>query len=213
MVHPSVTIELTKALDRWIGASKTWSEVAHKTFVEMAGKAREDVITKGDFSFVRQFRMQFGIGDEGRPTNGMTTETEFNMRMQPIQDHFGKFAREYEKAAKRSMYIEMLRSGRTDEFIQIMRGVQKDQADKARLHPWGVDVSDCDMMQKVWQEFNADEQARQRRQQEEENRIRIEAVRAVNLQRSIEAEARRRIEHETFEAKVQAKIQELKASR
>jgi hypothetical protein len=213
MMHPATQAELKKWMDRAIGTSKTWSTTAHKAFEEMATKAHDDVVLKGDFSFLWQFRKEFGITTQVPPLNGYVPESQFSTLLLSISQHFNSLAQEYERTNKRSMYLDMLRSGRKDEFIQIMRGVQKEREDKMKANAWSTDTTDSELLQKVWQEFNAEEQARQRQQQEEENRARLASLRALKQQQAIEAEAKRRIEQEKFEAAVAAKVQELKGSR
>jgi hypothetical protein len=198
MIHPTNTAELTKALDTWIAGSKVWSDVAHKTFVEMAEKARQDVVMKGDFSFVHAFRKQFAIGEPTQPLNGRTLETQFYILMQTIQDHFMKFGREYERERKRASYMEMLRSGRKEEFLVILRS------------HLGVTYNDdhC-LTQEVWQTFNKEEKAREERQREEEQQQKLAEYRKLREVRDIETEAKRRIAQAAFEQAVQAKMREL----
>ena len=201
MLNFNEKMSMIKALDAAIVASKSWSDVAHKTFADMAEKARDDVTLRGDFSFIRAFRIQFGIGEPTQPLNNRTLETQFNIMLQPISAHFAKFAREYEQAAKRTMYMDMLRSGRKDEFIQIMRSCL------------GVHNSDQVLTQECWRDFNAEERERERQRQEEESRARLANARVLKQRQDIEAEAKRRIEKEMFETEVEAKVRELKASR
>lgn len=188
-------------MDRAIETSKAWSTTAHKTFEEMATKAHDDVVLKGDFSFLWQFRKEFGITTQVPPLNGYVLESQFSTLLLSISQHFNSLAQEQERVNKRSMYLDMLRSGRKDEFIEIMRS------------HIGVHSADHVLTQSVWQEFNAEEKARQRQKQEEENRARLASLQALKQQQAIEAAAKRRIEQEKFEAAVAAKVQELKGSR
>jgi hypothetical protein len=117
--------------------------------------------------------------------------------MQPVHEHFNRFARDYELATKRTTYIEMLRSGRKEEFLVILRS------------HLGKHDSDHTLTQDVWRVFNEEEKARQEREREEEQQQKLASFRKLREVRDIETEAKRRIAQAAFEQAVQAKMREL----
>lgn len=212
MLHHNDKMTMIKALDTAIATSKTWSDVAHKTFAEMAEKARDDVTQRGDFSFIRTFRVQFGIGEPTQPLNNRTLETQFNIMMQPICEHFSKFAREYEQATKRKAYLDLLTTDK-DAFVAAMQKEQQIHNQTMTANMWGTGNPDYGLMQEVWRDFHVKEREREQQRQQEDARARLAHAQALKQQRAIEEEAKRRIEKERFEAEVEAKVRELKESR
>lgn len=198
MLDHNDKMTMTKMLDNAITASKGWSAAAHTTFTDLAEKARNDVVTKGDLTFIGKFREQFGIAGQTQTLNDRTLETQFVLVMQPVHAHFGRFAAQYERDRKRASYLEMLRSGRKEEFLVILRS------------HLGVVNDDFNLTQEVWQTFNKEEQMRQQCEQNDLRKVQLEKLKERQLVQRIEAEAKRRIEQEAFEAAVQAKMRELK---
>lgn len=209
MLDYNERMTMTKALDTAIASSKAWSEVAHKTFAEMAEKAREDVTLRGDFSFLRAFRMQFGIGEPTQTLNNRTLETQFILMLDPVHVHFGKFAREYDQANKRMRYMELLKTDKP-KFVEMMQSEQRIHSEKMTLNRWGAGHPEYGLMQEVWTEFHAAEKVRQQQVEVDKRKQQQEVLRRHQEQQRIVAEAKRRLEQEAFEAAVQTKMRELK---
>lgn len=120
------------------------------------------------------------------------------MLMNPVLEHFRNIRIQEEDTEKRKMYMEMLRSGRKDEFVEHMQRHIRERD------------PDMGITQEIWQKFHSEERGRQ---EAERQRV-LSATAKENAQlRRVEEEAKRRIAQEEFEAAVQAKIRELKGLR
>ena len=204
-----ITVQLEKA----IAASRNWSDVAHTTFAELAQKHREDIIVRGDLTFIRLFREQFGIAEEPTGSYGLggpTKETEFIKAMQPINNHFAKFARLYEQQRLLKSYLDMIRNGRKDELIALMQVEQERINASRRVGNMHADNVELQGMQKALQQHNQEEALRLQKEQQDQQRIKMIEFQEIKRQREIEAEAKRRIERENYEAAVRAKMAELR---
>ncbi len=204
---------LSGLVEKAITTSKQWSPVAHKRFVEMVEKHRNDIMTKGDLSFINEFRTEFGIPEAPAGNYGLggpTLETTFIKMMQPIWEHFGKIAREYEQQQLRESYLAMLRSGRKDELLALMQVEQERINTNRRMDIRYPDSLELQCMQAALQQINQEEALRIRKEQDDQRMLQATRLQEIKRQREIEAEAKRRLEREKFEAAVQAKMNELR---
>jgi hypothetical protein len=195
--------------NRTIQAAADWPEEDRKAFTEMAEAAREDFVTKGDWTFVNEFCAKRGIATGGCASH-CTVETNFIMLMNPVWGYYSNLRAQKEDAEKREMYTNMLKSGRRDELEQMILVLRKDLSARRNVDIYCREDPEMGRMESVLAEFVKKETIRKYHEQQAENMKQHEET--ARLAR-IEEEARRRIAREGFEAAVQAKIHELKGLR
>lgn len=191
--------------NRTIQAAADWPEDDRKEFTEMAEASREAFVTKGDWTFVNEFCAKRGIATGGCASH-CTLETNFIMLMNPVWGHFSGLRAKKEDAEKREIYINMLKSGRKDELEQMILALRKDLSERRSIDITCREDPEIARMEGVLAEFMKKDAMRKYLNQQAQNMGTIRLA-------QIEAEAKRRVVQEEFEAAVQAKVRELKGLR
>lgn len=211
MLHPNIKYSINKQLDSALLSSKNWPEDANKYFVDLVERNREHIVNDGDFSFISQLIEHFKITEPSQPIeNTVSLETRFIMAMQRIYTHFHKIQMQTEHENKRNYYLQMLRSGQKDVFSDLMKKEFEIHNEKMKANIWGTGNPEAQLMHSIFMEFQKEEKAKKDREEQirrqEMVRIHEEKMKIIH----IENEAKRRIEMEDFERKVQEKMRELR---